>query len=71
MVGFRKKGVTKRYIKLVKDMYDRAINIVKITIGETSEFPIIVGLHQGSALSPYFFALVIDELTKYIQDDIL
>ena len=65
-----KKGVTKRYIELVKDMYDRAITIVKTTIGETSEFPITVGLHQGSALSPYLFALVMDELTMHIQDDI-
>ena len=65
-----KKGVTKRYIELVKDMYDRAITIVKTTIGETSEFPITVGLHQGSALSLYLFALVMDELTKHIQDDI-
>ena len=61
MVGFRKKkGVIKRYIELVKDIYDRSITIVKITIGETSEFPIIVGLHQGSTLSPYLFALVMD-----------
>ena len=70
MVGFRKKGVTKRYIELVKDMYDGAITSIKTTIGETSEFPITVGLHQGSALSPYLFALVMDELTKHIQDDI-
>ena len=48
-----KKGVTKRCIELVKDMYDRAITIIKTTIGETSEFLIIVGLHQGSTLSPY------------------
>ena len=65
-----KKRVTKRYIELVKDMYDRVITIVKTTIGETSEFLITVGLHQGSALSPNLFALDIDELTKHIQDDI-
>ena len=65
-----KKRVTKRYIELVKDTYDRAIIIVKTTIGETSEFPITVGLHQGSALSPYLFALVMDELTMHIQDNI-
>ena len=47
-------------------MYDRAITIVKTMIGETSEFPIIVGLHQRSALSLYLFALVMDELTKHI-----
>ena len=40
-----KKGVIKRYIELVKDMYDRAITIVKTTIRETSEFPITVSLH--------------------------
>ena len=65
-----KKGVTKRYIELVKDMYDRAITIVKTMIRETSEFSITVGLHQGSALSLYLFALGLDELTKHIQDDI-
>ena len=32
--------------------------------------PIRIGLHQGSALSPYLFALVIDEVTRDIQGDI-
>ena len=51
-------------------MYYGAITFVKTTIGETSEFSITVGLHQGSTLSLYLFALVMDELTKHIQDDI-
>ena len=51
-------------------MYDKVIIIVKTTIGETSEFSITIGLHQGSILSPYLFALVMDELTMHIQDDI-
>jgi Reverse transcriptase (RNA-dependent DNA polymerase) len=33
-------------------------------------FPIKIGLHQGSVLSPYIFTLVIDEITKDIQEDI-
>ena len=71
MVGFReKKELLKKYIELVKDMYDKAITIVKTIIGETSEFLITVGLHQGYVLSPYLFALVMDELTKHIQADI-
>ena len=41
-----KKRVTKRYIELVKDMYDRAIIIVKTALEETSEFSINVGLPQ-------------------------
>ena len=52
-------------------MYDKTITIVKTMIKETSEFPITVGLHQGSVFSPYLFAPVMDELTKHIQDDIL
>ena len=64
--ALEKKGVTKRYIELVKYIYNRAITIVKTTIRETSKFSITVGLHQGSTLSPYLFALVMDELTKHI-----
>jgi hypothetical protein len=38
--------------------------------GDTSDFPIKIGLHQGLALSPYLFALVMDEVTRDIQGDI-
>ena len=38
---------------------------------ETDTFPITIGLHQGSSLSPYHFALVMDEVTHDIQGDIL
>lgn len=33
--------------------------------------PIIVGLHQGLALSPYLFSVVLGELTSHSQDGIL
>lgn len=35
----------------LKTMYEGVV------CGKTSEFPVITGLHKGSALSPYFFAL--------------
>jgi len=34
------------------------------------QFFISVGLHQGSALSPYLFALVMDVLTRHFQEDV-
>ena len=37
---------------------------------DTDDFPIKIGLHEGSALSPYLFALVMDEVTRDIQGDI-
>ena len=41
-----------------------------LTDGDTNVFPINIGLHQGSTLSPYLIALVIDEATRDIQGDI-
>ncbi len=61
-----KKKVTLRYIDVIKDMYNGAVTTVRTPTGEGSEFPITVGLHQGSALSPYLFALIMDELTREI-----
>ena len=66
----KKKGVRVVYIQVIKDMYDGAITAVRTHEGQTGSFPITVGLHQGSSLSPYLFALVMDELTRHIQDDI-
>jgi len=34
------------------------------------DFPIDIGLQQGSALSPFLFITVMDELTRGIQDEV-
>jgi hypothetical protein len=36
-----------------------------------TDFPINIGLYQGMALSPYLFALVMDEVTRDIPGSIL
>ncbi|TQE07627.1 hypothetical protein C1H46_006770 [Malus baccata] len=65
-----KKGARVAYIQAIKDIYDGAKIAVRTHEGQTESFPITVGLHQGSSLSPYLFALVMDELMGHIQDDI-
>ncbi|GKB34537.1 ataxia telangiectasia mutated family protein [Tanacetum coccineum] len=40
-------------------------------LGNSEYFPVDVGLHQGSAISPYLFALILDELSRGIQESIL
>lgn len=51
-------------------MYDGVITSVRIIRGETNIFSIIVGLHQEVALNPYLFALVINDITRHIQDEV-
>ena len=56
------------YIRAIKDMYDDATTNVRTQSGSTEDFSITIGLHQGSALSPYLFTLVLDVLTEHIQE---
>jgi len=57
-------------VTLIKDMYNNVVTSVRTNDGNTDYFSIKIGLHQGSALSPYLFALVMDEVTRNIQGDI-
>ena len=50
-------------------MYDGATTTVRGTAGLTKKFKVGVGLHQGSALSPFLFAIIIDRLTENIRKD--
>ncbi|XP_047489129.1 uncharacterized protein LOC125039335 [Penaeus chinensis] len=45
-------------------MYKRCMTEVRCAVGTTESFPIEVGLHQGSALIPFLFAIIIDSLTE-------
>ena len=64
-----KKRVPIKYIDIIRDMYDGIVANVRTYGGITSVFSITIGLHQGSALSPFAFAIVKDELTRAIQDE--
>jgi hypothetical protein len=68
--ALEKHKVPTKYITLIKDMYDNVVTSVRTNDGDTDDFPIKIGLHQGSALSPYLFTLVMDEVTGDIQGDI-
>jgi len=64
-----KKRVSIKSIDIIKDMYDVVAN-VRTCGGLTSDFSITIGLHQGSALSPFLFVIVMNELIRAIQDEI-
>ena len=56
--------MTEKYVRLVQDMYRECVTSVKCAVGLTSDFKVEAGLHQGSALSPFLFALVMERLTE-------
>ncbi|KAK3565386.1 hypothetical protein QTP86_007665 [Hemibagrus guttatus] len=63
----RKSGVAEKYVRVVQDMYERSRTVVKCAVGQTEEFKVEVGLHQGSALSPFLFAIVMDQLSEEVR----
>ena len=64
--ALEKKGVIDKYIEIIKHMHNGAMTTMRTVVGKSNDFPITIGLHQGSVLSPYLFALVMDELTKHM-----
>jgi Reverse transcriptase (RNA-dependent DNA polymerase) len=64
------KLVTTKYVILIKDMYTNVVTCVRACDGESDTFSIKIELYQVLALSPYIFTLVMDEITKDIQEDI-
>ena len=54
--ALEKHKIPTKYITLIKDMYKDVTTFVRTCDGNTTDFPINIGLHHGSALSPYLFA---------------
>ncbi|KAK3529720.1 hypothetical protein QTP86_000824 [Hemibagrus guttatus] len=65
----RKSGVAEKYVRVVQGMYERSRTVVKCAVGQTEEFKVEVGLHQGSALSPFLFAMVMDQLSEEVRQE--
>lgn len=56
------------HIRVINDIYEGVETSVRTLEGNTKDFPIDIGLHQESALNLFFFTIIMDVLTKGIQD---
>ena len=66
----REKGVSEKCVRIVNDMYREATTQVRSSVGTTENFEVKVGLHQGSALSPYIFDMVMDVIVEEVKDQV-
>ena len=70
MAGIEQKSSSSQYVSIIRDMYERVVMNLKTCSGLTDEFLITIGVHQGSTLSPFLFAIVMDEITKSLHEEI-
>jgi len=54
----RKLGVEEWLVSAVMSMYTGAKTVVRTVFGNSNGFEVKVGMHQGSALSPLLFVMV-------------
>ena len=66
-----RRGVLEREIKAIMEMYTNIETFVKMKYTRSEPFDIKVGVHQGSILSPLLFALVMDEVTEDIREEVV
>ena len=65
--ALREAGVDEWLVDTVMCTYKNARTVVQTDDGLTEEFEVGVGLHQGSALSPVLFIIVMDMVCRKIR----
>ena len=66
----RKRNIPEVYIRLVQEMYQGATTRVKSKRGISEHFEVGIGFHQGSALSPFLFIMLIDALSQDVRTEL-
>ena len=66
----RERNLPEKYVKLIQDMYRGCQTKVRSAAGESGSFNVDVVLHQGSALSPYLFLILMDVLTEGVRKEV-
>jgi len=62
--AMRKLGVEEWLVLAVMPMYTDASTVVRTGYGNSNGFEVKVSMHQGSALSPLLFVIVMEALSR-------
>ena len=62
--ALRELGVEEHVVSVIQVMYSKACTTVKLGSGESKEFDVKVGVHQGSVLSPLLFIAVMEAISR-------
>ena len=65
--ALRDAGVDEWLVDTVMSTYKNARTVVLTDDGVSEEFEVGVGLHQGSALSPLLFIIVMDRVSRKVR----
>jgi len=57
-------GVEERLVLAVMSMYTGVKTVLRTVYGNSNGFEVKVGMHQGSALSPLLFMIVMEALSR-------
>ena len=66
----RKKELQEALVRSVMGMYDGVHTRVRVDSELLEEFVVKVGMHQGSVMSPFIFAVVV-YVTKFAREGLL
>ena len=58
-------------VRLVMSLYEGAMTRVRVDSALSEEFEVNVGMHRGSVLSPFLFAVVVDAVTEFARQGVL
>ena len=62
--AMHKLGVEEWLVSAVMPMYTGVKTVVRTVYGNSSRFEVKVGMHQGSALSPMLFVIVMEAISR-------
>ena len=57
------------FTKAVMKMYKEVLSQVKVEVADSKEFAVRMGIQQGSILSLFIFAVVMDMVTEEVANE--